>query len=121
MKTFITLSILASVLLSCNKKKTAPASENPQVVSVTQNFGPYGKISSWICIGGDSLFAEKLTLTYFYTEKALPCNICYYQQSYSLWNDFAYTFSVSECVTLKDTIIIKDVDTGKKSIFKLEK
>ena len=121
MKTFITLSIFASILVSCEKKKIEPQSQNPQTVSTTQSFGPYGKISTWICIGGDSLFTEKLTLTYFYTEKALPCNICYYQQSYSLWNDFVYTFSTSECLTPKDTIIIKDVDTGKKSIFKLEK
>src|ERR1051325_4674715 len=100
MKKLITLTLLSAILFSCNKKKTlAPATQPVNTITTQENYGPYGKLSNWKCIGGDSIFTEILSLTYFYTEKHQPCNICYYQQSYSLYNDFTYTLWVSECIT----------------------
>jgi hypothetical protein len=119
MKSFYLILTTIAIISSCHKKNgpttntTITSNSTPQV-----NYGPCGKVSNWKCIGGDSLFADLLTLTYFYTEKAQACDIYYYQQSYPLFNDFSYTFSVSGCVAFNDTITIKDVDTGKKSIFK---
>jgi len=120
MKQLTSIIIISVLAIGCNKKNTAPS----PVSSGTTNsgseikYGPCGKTSRWKCIGGDSIFTDILSLTHFYTEKAQPCDIYYYQQNYSLFNDFSYTFSVSDCVVVNDTIIIKDTDTGKKSIFK---
>lgn len=119
--TKIFLLIISLTFLSCDKKNQQPASQNERAVSVPENCGPYGKTSSWKSIGGDTLFAQNLTLTYFYAQQATPCKIYYYSQNYPFWNDYDYTLAVSECKTVGDTLIIVDVDSNKKAIFKREK
>ena len=123
MKKTITLTIAASVvvLLACKKENSAPPQQKDVVQSPTEKCGPYGKNSSWKSIGGDTLFSENLTLTYFFTESHSPCNICYYQQNISFWNDYDYTFPVSECAVANDTLIFTDIDSGRKAIFKRNK
>lgn len=122
MKTYfyITISLAAFVLFGCNKKNQTPPPANNTENTQQEYCGPYGKTSSWKSIGGDTLFAQKLTLTYFYTEKTQPCSIFYYSQNYALWNDYDYTLSLSGCSIVNDTLIIKDIDSNKKAIFKRE-
>ena len=93
------------------------APKGPAIAQLAEDSGPYGKVSHWKSVGGDSLFAEELTLTHFYTEEQEPCDICYYLQSYALWNDYDYTYSVSKCATLSDTLVIKDIATAKVAYF----
>jgi hypothetical protein len=123
MKAILHISFLVAISIICACKKTNNAPSKAALGSVvsSEKFGPYGKVSQWESIGGDTLFAEKLTLTYFYTEKHSPCNICYYQQNISFWNDYDYTFSISECAVVSDTLIFTDIDSGKKAIFKRDK
>jgi hypothetical protein len=119
MKKYITFIIISSALISCSKKNTcSPDKTNTTPALTQQNYGPFGKISYWTCIGGDTLFTDTLSLTYSYTEKVFPCNVCYYQQSISFWNDYSYIFSVSECAITNDTLIFTDIDSKKKTIFK---
>jgi hypothetical protein len=119
MKNFITLILISVALLSCNKRKACePSTQNTVSVPTQQNFGPYGKESTWLSIGGDTTFTDTLTLIHFYTEIATPCNICYYKQNISFWNDYDYTYSVSECAVPRDTLVFTDIDSPKKTIFK---
>jgi hypothetical protein len=113
---FIILSAL--VICSCKKSKITPTTSSEPASSYQENSGPYGKTSAWKSIGGDTLFTQNLTLTLFYTEKSTPCDICHYQQNYSLWNEFQYTYSISKCTIVADTLIMKDPDTNRKAIFK---
>lgn len=121
MKTLITSTLLLAALIACQKTKTTPANPSPAPLPLTEKCGPYGKESFWKSVGGDTLFTEKLKLSFFYTEKNSPCNICYYQQNISFWNDYDYTFSVSECAVATDTLIFTDIDSGRKAVFKREK
>jgi hypothetical protein len=121
MKTIILHFILVLTFVSCSKKNISSQQPEPNAAQEIENCGPYGKVSVWKSIGGDTLFAEKLTLTYFYTEKTTTCGIYYYSQNYSLWNDYDYTLGVSGCVKVSDTLILKDIDSNKKAIFKREK
>jgi len=111
--------ILIAVQFSCQKKKceSAAPNKNQNTQPVIEKCGPYGKESKWLSIGGDTIFSDTLTLTYFYTEKTTPCNVCYYQQTISFWNDYDYTFSVSECAVPADTLIFTDIDSGREAIF----
>ena len=122
MKKLITLLFVGTtVFFACNKKENLQNSQTLITPTNEENAGPYGKTSIWRSIGGDTLYKDKLTLSYFFTEKNQPCNICYYQQNYSLWNDYSYTFQISECANVNDTLTITDIDTEKKAIFKREK
>lgn len=123
MKQLNVIILVSALIVGCTKKNTTPSTvytgtSHPET---DIKYGPCGKKSNWKCIGGDSIFTDILSLTHFYTEKAQPCDIYYYEQNYPLFNDFSYTFSVSDCVMINDTIIIKDIDTGKQSIFKRQK
>jgi len=105
-------------LSACTKKNTPPCTNNPVASSEhAVNDAPYGTFSSWKSIGGDSLFADTLTLTLFYTETHSPCDTYYYQQNYALWNDYDYTYAVSKCAKVNDTLKIKDIATGKVAFF----
>lgn len=118
---FISLAILVVCLSACEKKNNDPATNREAVQTpIVEKCGPYGKESKWKSIGGDTLYTQKLTLTYFFTEKNTPCNICYYQQNFALWNDYDYTFSISECAVVNDTLTLIDIDTNRKAIFKRE-
>ena len=117
---YIILFFSALVFLSCHKKKQAAPTQIFEQTPAPETCGPYGKISSWKSIGGDTLYSETLILSYFYSEKQLPCAIYYYSQSYPFWNDYDYTLPVSGCEAAKDTLIIKDIDSGKIAIFKRE-
>ena len=122
MKNILIPIIISASLISCAKKKNcATSGNNSSIAPVQENFGPFGKESFWKCIGGDSIFQDTLSLTYFYTEAATPCNVCHYHQNISFWNDYSYTFSVSECMTATDTLIFTDIDSHKKTIFKRQK
>lgn len=119
---FISIALFAAYLIACKKTNNRVAVEDPYYAPVvTENYGPYGKTSKWKSIGGDTLYGESLTLTHFYTEKKSPCNICYYQQNYSLWTDYDYTYSISECAVVNDTLTMIDIDTERKAVFKREK
>lgn len=118
---FTSIALIAFCLSACNKTKKVPASNRESVAApVVNTFGPYGRESVWKSIGGDTLYAQKLTLAFFFTEKTTPCNICYYQQNFALWNDYDYTFSISECAIVNDTLTLIDIDTNRKAIFKRE-
>lgn len=119
MKKTLTISVflLATIITACEKNKPAPPQQNAKEEAPTENYGPYGSFSKWKSIGGDTLFSDTLTLSHFYTEKVLPCDLCYYQQNYSLWNDYDYTLSASKCQLPNDTLVIKDPNTNKKAIF----
>jgi hypothetical protein len=119
MKTTTKTCVLAFAVVfifSCEKETSAPKTNNIQDAPV--NNGPYGEFSRWKSIGGDSLFEEDLTLTLFYTEKSSPCDICHYQLNYSLWNDYEYTCSFSKCAVPDDTLVMTDLATARKAIFK---
>jgi flagellar basal body L-ring protein FlgH len=120
MKNLINSLLIVVALTSCEKTSPEPKEETQKGNSVVEKCGPYGKESTWKSIGGDTLYAEKLTLTFFFTEKNTPCNICYYQQNFALWNDYDYTFSISECANVNDTLTLIDIDTKRKAIFKRE-
>lgn len=122
MKTLIKISLLGFIMTaaSCEKTNSAPSNEAQTPEPVLENCGPYGKTSSWKSIGGDTLFAQNLTLKYFYTQQATPCKIYYYSQNYPFWNDYDYTLAVSGCKAVGDTLIIIDIDSNKKAIFKRE-
>ncbi len=122
MKTFSAIFFICAAFIfsSCNKKNNPEPAQNKPIESEQEYCGPYGKISAWKSIGGDTLFTQKLTLTYFYTEQANPCAVYYYSQNYSLWNDYDYTLSVNSCLVVNDTLIMIDIDTNKKAIFKRE-
>ncbi|MBP7809395.1 MAG: hypothetical protein KA163_08885 [Bacteroidia bacterium] len=123
MKKVILLSIalLAVCFSACEKTNNTPNTNREATQApIVEKCGPYGKVSTWKSIGGDTLYTQKLTLTFFFTEKNTPCNICYYQQSFALWNDYDYTFSVSECAVVNDTLTLIDIDTNRKAIFKRE-
>jgi hypothetical protein len=117
---FISLALII-LFTACQKRNAAPAPSSPKSIPVIEKHGPYGKESKWLSIGGDTLFTDTLTLSHFYTEIATPCNICYYQQNISFWNDYDYTFAVSECAVATDTLIFTDIDSGRKAIFKHQK
>lgn len=119
MKKTLTISalLIAAIIIACEKNKPSPPQQNPTAVTTTENYGPYGEFSKWKSVSGDTIFADTLSLTFFYSEKHVPCDICYYQQNYSLWNDYEYTLSASKCATAKDSIIIQDQNTNKKAIF----
>src|SRR5687768_3287846 len=99
----ILIIAVTAMQVSCDKATTAP--RTPTVVTVNENNGPYGSVSKWQSIGGDSLFEDELVLTLFYTEPHSPCDICHYQLNYSLWNDYEYTYSTSKCTVPNDTLI----------------
>lgn len=117
----ITAILLVTILIACEKVKTTPQQEGAKPEAPLKNYGPCGKFSKWKSVGGDTLFTDTLTLSFFYEEKTSSCNICYYQQNYSLWNDYDYTFSVSACAVVNDTLTFIDIDTNKKAVFKREK
>lgn len=121
MKKLFQIAALAFLQLvySCEKTKTAPQPQ--QIKDVEENYGPYGKFSSWKSVGGDTLFDENLTLTYFAVEENSPCHTYYYQQNISFWNCYEYTMKVSGCIIASDTLVCTDIDTQKKAIFKREK
>jgi hypothetical protein len=110
--------LLLTIVISCSKNKTTASEPIPGPDPYSENYGPYGKFSAWRSIGGDTIFSDTLRLAHFYTEKSSPCDICYYQQNYSLWDDYDYTLVVSKCFKPGDTLIIKDPNTIKKAIFK---
>ena len=112
-----TALLVATIIIACEKNKPAPPQQSPKVEVAAENYGPYGKFSKWKSVCGDTVFSDTLLLTFFYDEKHLPCDICYYQQSYSFWNDYEYTLSVSKCALPSDSLIVKDPDTNKKVIF----
>jgi hypothetical protein len=115
MKTlYIVLGIAIAVLTSCKKDTKTPYAPD----SSANNNGPYGTVSKWQSIGGDTTFTEALVLTLIYTEKNSPCDICHYQLNYSLWNDYEYTYSASKCAPARDTLIMTDMATTKKAFFK---
>lgn len=119
---FISIALFTICASACKKSNDKTTAEEPtSKTPVTKNYGPYGKTSEWKSVGGDTIYEDELTLAYFYTEKNSPCNICYYQQNYSLWTDYDYTLSISECAVVNDTLIMTDIDTGRKAIFKREK
>ena len=120
MKNLFLSLLIVTVFGSCQKRNDVSSQQNQTTVPNQEGFGPYGKESKWKSIAGDTLYEEKLTLSYFYTEKNIPCNICYYQQNYSLWNDYDYTLSITECTVVGDTLTLIDIDTNKKAIFKRE-
>lgn len=109
-------AVLATVFCACEKSNVKPASA-PPIYSSVEKSGPYGSVSNWKSIGGDTIFSDTLTLTYFYTEKNVPCNTCYYKQNISFWNDYDYTLDVPECTTPTDTLVFTDIDSGRKAIF----
>jgi len=115
------LFFLVATLFACEKRNSEPVRQSQATEAANEKCGPYGKESSWKSIGGDTLFSENLTLSYFYTEKQTPCNICYYEQNISFWNDYDYSFSVSECAVVTDTLVFTDIDSGRKAIFKRNK
>lgn len=119
-KSLISLVIILSII-ACQKKNNGPVTTTSKTTIAEENFGPYGKVSKWKSIGGDTIFKEPLTLTYFHTEKSTPCNVHYYLQNISFWNCYDYTLDVSECITQNDTLICVDIDTHKKALFKREK
>lgn len=122
MKNFIPgVMALTLMFLCCEKKNNELAVQETKNEGPEKKHGPYGKTSKWKSISGDTVYEETLTLTYFYTEKNSPCNVCYYQQNYPLWTDYDYTYAVSECAAVNDTLTITDIDTGRKAIFKREK
>lgn len=123
MKKTLTISafLLVALAIACEKNKTNPPQQNAKTEAGSENYGPYGKLSQWKSIGGDTLFSDTLTLSFFFEEKNSPCNICYYQQNYPLWNDYEYTLSASKCDLPKDSLVITDVNTNKKAIFILIK
>jgi hypothetical protein len=119
MKKYILYITACASLFFCCKKESAVNPTNTSVESpVEKNYGPFGKVSYWKCIGGDTIFQDTLSLIYFYTEKATPCDFCYYQQNISFWNDYCYTYSVSACTIPADTLTFTDIDSHKKTIFK---
>lgn len=119
MKKTLTIStlLIAAIIIACEKNKPAQPQPNVNSVTPSENYGPYGKFSKWKSVSGDSVFSDTLTLTFFYTEKHLPCDICYYQLNYSLWNDYEYTLAASKCAVPKDSLLIQDQNTNKKAIF----
>jgi hypothetical protein len=124
MKTMSVLLVCSCLLVfsSCKKDKSmAPSYKSATETAVKNdslNNGPYGTVSRWKSIGGDTLFTEDLTLSLFYTESHSPCDICYYQLNYSLWNDYDYTFSASKCLIPGDTLLMKDLATNRTALFK---
>ncbi len=112
-----TVFLIATIIIACEKNKPAPPQPNLNPATQSENYGPYGKFSKWKSVGGDTVFSDTLSLTFFYVEKYLPCDICYYQQNYSFWNDYDYTLSASKCALPKDSLIIQDQNTNKKAIF----
>ena len=113
--------LLVAFIIACEKNKATPQQQIAKTEASSENYGPYGKFSEWKSISGDTIFSDTLTLSFFYKEKSSPCNICYYQQSYSLWNDYEYTLSASQCELPNDSLIIEDINTNKKAIFILIK
>ena len=116
-KPTISALLIATIIIACEKNKPAPPQQTTKAETPSENYGPYGKFSKWKSVSGDSIFSDTLTLTFFYAEKYLPCDICYYQQNYSFWNDYDYTLSASKCALPKDSLIIQDQNTNKKAIF----
>lgn len=112
-----TAFLIAVIIIACEKNKPAPPQPNVKPATPTENYGPYGKFSKWKSVSGDTTFSDTLTLTFFYTEKQTPCDLCYYQQNYPLWNDYEYTLTASKCALPTDSLIIKDQNTNKKAIF----
>lgn len=122
MKNQLLTSFTLILFITACQKRNSPADDAaPKTIPVVEKAGPYGKTSKWLSVGGDTLFADTLTLSYFYTEKNTPCNICYYQQNISFWNDYDYTFAVPECTIATDTLIFTDIDSKRKAIFKRKK
>lgn len=117
----ISALLLVAFIVACEKNKATPQEQKDKAETLTENYGPYGKFSKWKSISGDTLFSDTLTLSFFYEEKISPCNICYYQQNYPLWNDYEYTLSASKCGSPKDSLTIEDLNTNKKAIFILIK
>lgn len=114
---FNSLTIII-LFTACQKRNDASVPSLQKTIAVEENCGPYGKTSRWLSVGGDTLFTDTLTLTYFYTEITTPHNIFYYQQTISFWNDYDYTFPVFDGTIPKDTLIFTDIDSGRKAIFK---
>lgn len=119
MKSPLHFFIVVSVALaSCKKSNTNPLPDNTtQEQHDSGNYGPYGKLSKWRSVAGDSVFAADLSLSWYHLQKESPCNIHYYEMSYPLWNCYDQDFSISECAVVNDTLIIKDKDTNKQAIF----
>ena len=117
-KQSFTSLVLIILFTACQKRNNSIAPPIEKTSVVPENFGPYGKNSRWLSIGGDTIFSDTLTLTHFYNEIATPSNICYYLQNISFWNDYDYTFSVPECAIPNDTLIFTDIDSGRRAIFK---
>lgn len=118
MKKQLHFILLSALILSCQKNTKEPANENSQHEQHDNgNYGPYGKYSTWKSVAGDSVFTENLHLRWYHIQIETPCNIHYYEMSYPLWNCFDQDFSISECASVNDTLIIKDKDTNKQAIF----
>jgi hypothetical protein len=118
MKTTRTILIILAIASAFSCEKNTPAPKQTTTQNDPVDNGPYGQVSRWKSIGGDSLFEEELTLTLFYIEKSSPCDICHYQLNYSLWNDYEYTWSASKCAVPNDTLLMTDIATAKKAFFK---
>ena len=119
MKKTLTIAafLIVAIIVACEKNKPEPPKQNITTEVHPENYGPYGKFSKWKSVCGDTIFSDTLTLSFFYTEKHVPCDICYYQQNYSLWNDYEYTLSASKCSLPTDSLMLTDLNTNKKAIF----
>jgi hypothetical protein len=117
MKQIITLSILIGLLQGCKKSESKETATPVRYTGTPANEAPYGQSSKWKCIGGDTLIEEILQVDLYYVEKTTPCDIYYYQLSYSIWNDYDYTHSVSACIPQKDTLILTDLASGDKAYY----
>lgn len=120
-KQLLTSFAVIIFIAACQKRNNDTTPSASKAIPVVEKAGPYGKMSKWLSVGGDTLFADTLILSHFYTEKYTPCNICYYHQNISFWNEYDYTFAVSECTIPKDTLVFTDIDSGRKAIFKRNK
>lgn len=120
MKKNLAYIIVATTLIfaSCQKKNiSAPSSNQEQGHNDEGKYGPLGKFTKWKSISGDSIFSADLTLSWYFVQNDSPCNIHFYAMNYPLWNCYDQDFLISECVSVKDTLIIKDKDTNKKALF----
>ncbi|MGZ6540314.1 MAG: hypothetical protein ACXVEB_18195, partial [Bacteroidia bacterium] len=107
--------LLCALFVSCNKSKPASA-ETPTpapVANTPKNPAPYGNISEWKCIGGDTMFSQTLTTKHYYTEKKPGCDIYYYELNYPIWSEYDYNIQVSGCTQEIDTLFINDFNSAK--------
>lgn len=106
---------IAITICSCEKNNGSPLQGIK--AGVDSQYGPIGKYSKWLCVSGDSLFADTLCINWYLREKQSPCDLHYYELSYPLWNCYYRDLILGDCEIIYDTLTIKDLDSYKKSHF----